>query len=192
MDGSNTTFLLGRPIFRGYVSFREGKKIRSFLFGIWLFFISLGPFRGAPRSLQQNSGSSLMWAMAYTKKTAGVSQVRYMSICCLFVYMYVYMYIYISISVEKKLSQISRRNNFRKNKGGFSWGKTKQRIILLNDPWVERIPWSSVFVHRDPRCCYVHLLAPWRRMSCWSWNKLPNVLINTLPYSPPRPTVTGG
>ena len=24
MDGWNTTFLLGRPIFRGYVSFREG------------------------------------------------------------------------------------------------------------------------------------------------------------------------
>ncbi len=27
MDGWNTTFLLGRPIFRGYVSFREGKSI---------------------------------------------------------------------------------------------------------------------------------------------------------------------
>ena len=25
MDGWNTTFLLGRPIFRGYVSFREGR-----------------------------------------------------------------------------------------------------------------------------------------------------------------------
>ncbi len=25
MDGWNTTFLLGRPIFRSYVSFREGK-----------------------------------------------------------------------------------------------------------------------------------------------------------------------
>ena len=25
MDGWNTTFLLGRPIFSGYVSFREGK-----------------------------------------------------------------------------------------------------------------------------------------------------------------------
>ena len=24
MDGWNTTFLLGKPIFRGYVSFREG------------------------------------------------------------------------------------------------------------------------------------------------------------------------
>ena len=27
MDGWNTTFLLGRPIFRGYVSFREGKML---------------------------------------------------------------------------------------------------------------------------------------------------------------------
>ena len=27
MDGWNTTFLLGRPIFRGYVCFREGKPI---------------------------------------------------------------------------------------------------------------------------------------------------------------------
>ena len=27
MDGLNTTFLLGRPIFRGYVSFREGKTV---------------------------------------------------------------------------------------------------------------------------------------------------------------------
>ena len=27
MDGWNTTFLLGRPIFRGYVSFREGKPL---------------------------------------------------------------------------------------------------------------------------------------------------------------------
>ena len=27
MDGWNTTFLLGRPIFRGYVSFREGKEV---------------------------------------------------------------------------------------------------------------------------------------------------------------------
>ena len=26
MDGWNTTFLLGRPIFRGYVSFREGNE----------------------------------------------------------------------------------------------------------------------------------------------------------------------
>ena len=27
MDGWNTTFLLGRPIFMGYVSFREGKNL---------------------------------------------------------------------------------------------------------------------------------------------------------------------
>ena len=27
MDGWNTTFLLGRPIFRGYVSFREGNLL---------------------------------------------------------------------------------------------------------------------------------------------------------------------
>ena len=27
MDGWNTTFLLGRPIFRGYVSFREGSHL---------------------------------------------------------------------------------------------------------------------------------------------------------------------
>ena len=27
MDGWNTTFLLGRPIFRGYVSFREGNHL---------------------------------------------------------------------------------------------------------------------------------------------------------------------
>ena len=26
MDGWNTSFLLGRPIFRGYVSFREGNS----------------------------------------------------------------------------------------------------------------------------------------------------------------------
>ena len=30
MDGWNTTFLLGRPIFRGYVSFREGNSFVSF------------------------------------------------------------------------------------------------------------------------------------------------------------------
>ena len=29
MDGWNTTFLLGRPIFRGYVSFREGKGVNN-------------------------------------------------------------------------------------------------------------------------------------------------------------------
>ena len=29
MDGWNTTFLLGRPIFRGYVSFREGNNSRN-------------------------------------------------------------------------------------------------------------------------------------------------------------------
>ena len=33
MDGLNTTFLLGRPIFRGYVSFREGNRSSFFL---WL------------------------------------------------------------------------------------------------------------------------------------------------------------
>ena len=27
MDGWNTTFLLGKPIFRGYVSFREGSVL---------------------------------------------------------------------------------------------------------------------------------------------------------------------
>ena len=32
MDGLNTTFLLGRPIFRGYVSFREGKLVSLFKF----------------------------------------------------------------------------------------------------------------------------------------------------------------
>ncbi len=34
MDGWNTTFLLGRPIFRGYVSFREGNPLttKGFLF----------------------------------------------------------------------------------------------------------------------------------------------------------------
>ena len=32
MDGWNTTFLLGRPIFRGYVSFREGIYIYIFFF----------------------------------------------------------------------------------------------------------------------------------------------------------------
>jgi len=29
MDGWNTTFLLRRPIFRGYVSFREGKDVEN-------------------------------------------------------------------------------------------------------------------------------------------------------------------
>ena len=29
MDGWNTTFLLGRPIFRGYVSFREGALLST-------------------------------------------------------------------------------------------------------------------------------------------------------------------
>ena len=28
MDGWNTTFLLGRPLFRGYVSFREGMSVK--------------------------------------------------------------------------------------------------------------------------------------------------------------------
>ncbi len=42
MDGWNTTFLLGRPIFRGYVSFRECKPVRfnnvevSFLKWNWI------------------------------------------------------------------------------------------------------------------------------------------------------------
>ena len=37
MDGWNTTFLLDRPIFRGYVSFREGISFEiqgKFLYGI--------------------------------------------------------------------------------------------------------------------------------------------------------------
>ena len=34
MDGWNTTFLFGRPIFRGYVSLREGKAL---VFVRWLF-----------------------------------------------------------------------------------------------------------------------------------------------------------
>ena len=40
MDGWNTTFLLGRPIFRGYVSFREGTS-------------SNHPFSGDIRSLNR-------------------------------------------------------------------------------------------------------------------------------------------
>ena len=41
MDGWNTTFLLGRPSFRGYVSFREGiqvtgKKIRDLTYCVHL------------------------------------------------------------------------------------------------------------------------------------------------------------
>ena len=42
MDGFNTTFLLGRPIFRGYVSFREGMFLgvhpyQTSLDGIWMY-----------------------------------------------------------------------------------------------------------------------------------------------------------
>ena len=31
MDGWNTTFLLGKLIFRGYVSFREGRFLKDFI-----------------------------------------------------------------------------------------------------------------------------------------------------------------
>ncbi len=34
MDGWNTTFLLGRPIFRGYVSFREGSLLVKVVKGV--------------------------------------------------------------------------------------------------------------------------------------------------------------
>ena len=36
MDGWNTTFLLGRPIFRGYVSFREGTSNLRFCYALIL------------------------------------------------------------------------------------------------------------------------------------------------------------
>ena len=45
MDGWNTTFLLGRPIFRGYVSFREGSTYQISDLGIlvlprwWCFLL---------------------------------------------------------------------------------------------------------------------------------------------------------
>ncbi len=38
MDGWNTTFLLGRPIFRGYVSFREGTYIYMNSWFLWDHF----------------------------------------------------------------------------------------------------------------------------------------------------------
>ena len=47
MDGWNTTFLLGRPIFRGYVSFREGisfntaSKFRSLNHPKWCRILSI-------------------------------------------------------------------------------------------------------------------------------------------------------
>ena len=43
MDGSSTTFLLGRPIFRGYVSFREGMNHRLLSGGV---AASVGPLLG--------------------------------------------------------------------------------------------------------------------------------------------------
>ena len=51
MDGWNTTFLLGRLIFRGYVSFREGtkqqKKQTKLVARVWkniLGFVFVGDF----------------------------------------------------------------------------------------------------------------------------------------------------
>ena len=48
MDGWNTTFLLGRPIFRGYVSFREGISVFPIqdgdipLMESWTIFFAIG------------------------------------------------------------------------------------------------------------------------------------------------------
>ena len=50
MDGWNTTFLLGRPIFRGYVSFREG------IWSNWNRTENATSFLGA-----SNFGSVLVW-----------------------------------------------------------------------------------------------------------------------------------
>ena len=47
MDGWNTTFLLGRPIFRGYVSFREGSSINCTLI---FFEYEYENLRGPPLS----------------------------------------------------------------------------------------------------------------------------------------------
>ena len=45
MDGCNTTFLLGRPIFRGYVSFREAilKQVNFLSRYHWVCHIKLHP-----------------------------------------------------------------------------------------------------------------------------------------------------
>ena len=66
MDGWNTTFLLGRPIFRGYVSFREGIEIMQKILKTGHFFLAVLPnswsFVGANkagRSLPSRAGHSV-------------------------------------------------------------------------------------------------------------------------------------
>ncbi len=54
MDGLNTTFLLGRPIFRGYVSFREGKLVS--------LFQNFSPFPGFLTKMVQNKDLSTEFA----------------------------------------------------------------------------------------------------------------------------------
>ena len=63
MDGWNTTFLLGRPIFMGYVSFREGKPLKfarkSSLNSLidWYIFFPENPAWVVTRPYRQTLGS---------------------------------------------------------------------------------------------------------------------------------------
>ena len=72
MDGWKTTFLVGRPIFRGYVSFREGKHLINsyracqsspgfFVFccpQVHCILFQSFPFRFCPKISQKNLGNS--------------------------------------------------------------------------------------------------------------------------------------
>ncbi len=67
MDGWNTSFLLGWPIFRGYVSFREGNPPFTFFISVKQFtnpyYISSSVLRWQPGSdPKATSGQTLGWS----------------------------------------------------------------------------------------------------------------------------------
>ena len=63
MDGWNTTFLLGRPIFGGYVSFREGISIKSTTMCSFFFYLSC-PSR-SDLSFGINSLKKVFWGCVF-------------------------------------------------------------------------------------------------------------------------------
>lgn len=154
---------------------------------------SPGPFRGAPRSLQQNSGSSVSgngngWHPPPKKKhllfvwKSGVYIYTYQFVVCYYFFCLSSCVCFWWRRVESNVK--TKQFAFKKTDVDFVGRKRKQRIIFLDDPWVD-FGFRAFLQHREVLLCAPFGTLAMTRMSCWSWNKLPTWIFWLMHYVTP-------
>ena len=107
----------------------------------------------------------------------------HISICCLLLFC---LFVFMCMSLMKK-SWVKCQDDFfffKKTDVDFVGRKRKQRIIFLDDPWVD-FGFRVFLQHREVLLCAPFGTLAMTRMSCWSWNKLPTLIFWLIHYVTP-------